>query len=655
MKKLSLFLIFTFSFSAFAKPLTQQQIQQELKVIQKYRSLHKHKTFSEKKAHPALLEQKIGDDRPAVSGLSHSEAKKRKLMVDNIQYNISLDIIKAQSRESFDGVVTITFDYTPFDKHWPLTIDFTGGSVDKIFINESRQKLAYNGFFISIPPSKLLTGKNILEIHYSQKYDVRNEEQEGLHKIVEKFEGNENTYLYTQFEVYAANKMFPCFDQPDLKAKYQIDVKAPKDWEVISSTKQTKIENLRKSNHWFFPLTNKQFSTYVFSLHAGPYKKWETTNYDGRVGLRLFARKSQAKTVATQAELWFKITKEGFRFYESYFGIPYPFEKYDQLIVNEFAAGAMENVGAVTFQEDSFVISANDSDSEVKWRYAAVVILHEMTHMWFGNLATMKWWGDLWLNESFATYFPLLAMKHGSSVFKDLNDAYFYLWEKDSAYDADDGSEEPVVNNIPSTQETGSNLFDAITYNKGGSVLKQLSYYVGAGNFQEGVKRYLNDYSYTNAVTENFNQSFAQGSGQYSITPWLVEWFAKPGHNTVEVFVDCYEGKLSKLLLTQTKGTGPVLRTHKTEIATFKKNATNQWSVLSPAKDIVYSGEETDVTAFNGTACPDFVYVNLNDNDFVKIKLDKNSARNLDLFKKAILDLDLDPVNSVIMNGTMSK
>ncbi|WP_281640033.1 M1 family aminopeptidase, partial [Leptospira selangorensis] len=232
-------------------------------------------------------------------------------------------------------------------------------------------------------------GNNILSIAFKTPYTTTGN---GLHKFIDP--DDKETYIYSQFEAFHANKMFPCFDQPDLKANFTLHVTAPKQWKIISTTIPITqpIPNNSGENSHSFP-ESKTISTYVFSLHAGPYQVWED-KFES-IPLRLFVRKSLAKYVDPKD--WFAFTKEGFAFFNSYFGIPYPFEKYDQLIVPEFNFGAMENVAAVTFSE-RFVSRSPMTRSQRET--LSDVILHEMAHMWFGNLVTMKWWNGLWLNES---------------------------------------------------------------------------------------------------------------------------------------------------------------------------------------------------------------------------------------------------------------
>ena len=305
-------------------------------------------------------------------------------------------------------------------------------------------------------------GNNLVHITYQHPYD---QDGTGLHRFVDPEDGN--TYLYTYLWPYYANRLFPHFDQPNLKASYEMTVRAKGDWQVVSSNMQDSIIEDGDDKIWHFP-RSKKFSSYIFSLHAGPYKVWQ--DMAGDVPIRLMARQTLAQYV--DVEEWFDFTKMGLNHYKSYFDIAYPFEKYDQVLVPEFNIGAMENVAAVTFTE--YVVQRGPS-SRFQRQNRADIILHEMAHMWFGNLVTKDWWNGLWLNESFATLMASIAV----SNIEEFSDLWhdFYLNTNLTAISADKRvSTHPIEVPVPSTNDFFS-VFDSITYEKGASVLKQLSHY----------------------------------------------------------------------------------------------------------------------------------------------------------------------------------
>ncbi len=303
---------------------------------------------------------------------------------------------------------------------------------------------------------------------------------EGLHRFEDPEDGQ--VYLYTQFEPADAKRMFACFDQPDLKATFTLHVTAPFDWQVVSNTGGRTIEAGAAGSQLVHFEPTKRISTYLVALIAGPYAK-VTDSHDG-IPLGLYCRASLAQYL--DADELFRVTKQGFDFYHRVFDYPYPFDKYDQLFVPEFNAGAMENAGAVTFLEDYVFRS---KVSRARYERRAETVLHELGHMWFGDLVTMRWWDDLWLNESFATYISTLCQAEATE--------YTTAWttfantEKAWAYAQDQlPSTHPIAADIPDVAAVEVN-FDGITYAKGASVLKQLVAYVGRDEFLAGVRRVL--------------------------------------------------------------------------------------------------------------------------------------------------------------------
>ena len=303
---------------------------------------------------------------------------------------------------------------------------------------------------------------------------------EGLHRFEDPEDGQ--VYLYTQFEPADAKRMFACFDQPDLKATFTLHVVAPFDWQVVSNTGGRTIEAGPGGSQLVHFEPTKRISTYLVALIAGPYAK-VTDSHEG-IPLGLYCRASLAKYL--DPDELFRVTKQGFDFFHQVFDYPYPFDKYDQLFVPEFNAGAMENAGAVTFLED-YVFRSKVSRATYERR--AETVLHELAHMWFGDLVTMRWWDDLWLNESFATYISTLCQAEATE--------YTTAWttfantEKAWAYAQDQlPSTHPIAADIPDVAAVEVN-FDGITYAKGASVLKQLVAYVGRDEFLAGVRRYF--------------------------------------------------------------------------------------------------------------------------------------------------------------------
>jgi aminopeptidase N len=462
--------------------------------------------------------------------LEQGYAVLRKRQISAVSYQLHVELDEASA--SFTGEIKIDFTLAKNNK-MPVTVDFDGGQVLSVQLNGKPISWQHEKWFIRLAPELFATGKNNLQIHYRHAFATAGD---GLHRYQDQQTGN--VYLYSNFEPFNAHKMFPHFDQPDIKATYTLDVVAPEKWQVISTTRETHVDSQGDKKHWLFPQT-PVMASYVFSLHAGPYAVWE--DKAGDIPLRLFARQELAQYVNFKE--WFLFTQQAFAFYNQYFNYPYPFAKYDQLIVPDFNSGAMENIGAVTFNET--YISRGQKTYLQRMRNDNV-ISHEMAHMWFGDLVTMGWWNGLWLNESFATYMASLQQANNSE-FK--NDAWsvFYADMKQWAYTADQQVTTHAIELPVANTAVAFTNFDGITYGKGASVLKQLAIYVGEDNFRQGVATYLKKYAYSNTRLKDFMDEVAAPAKQ-DLFGWSQEWLYKAGLNTIRVDYECIgEGEHAKV------------------------------------------------------------------------------------------------------------
>ncbi|MGI4718975.1 MAG: aminopeptidase N [Janthinobacterium lividum] len=541
--------------------------------------------------------------------LSEADAMARSARVSNVDYVLDFTLT---GKETFAGTTTATFDLKDTDS--ALTIDLDKATVKSVTINGKQVTPTYNNWFVTLPADTLVKGKNTVTIAYERLHSTNGE---GLHRMVDPVDGK--VYTYSHFEPAAAHQMFPVFDQPDLKATYTVTVNAPADWHVITTTRETGIADAGSANpgskRWTFPKT-KKLSPYNFSLHAGPYQVWEDKS--GKYPMRLFARQSVAKQV-TPAD-WFRYTKSGLTFFDDYFGIPYQYEKYDQLLVPDFLYGAMENAAAITFAEGGFLYKSEMTPAQ-KSRLAEV-IMHEMAHQWFGNLVTMKWWNGLWLNESFASFMATLATAEATE-FKDAWQA-FYQQDKQGAYTQDQKvSTHPIEVPVPSSANAFDNI-DAITYSKGASTLKQLRHMLGEEVFRKGVHNYLVKYSWQNAKLEDFIGSLGEAAGR-DLSKWTQDWLYQAGVNTITANYSCKGGKIDAFSLQQSAPSKdlPTLREQRVQVAAFK--LANGKLVLDKNVPVTYAGAATKVPGMVGTACPALVYPNYQDWGFVKVNLDKRS------------------------------
>jgi aminopeptidase N len=549
--------------------------------------------------------------RAARASLSKSYAEMRSQNISNVTYQLKFDLTKS---ENFQGAAALHFD---LENLFYLTLDFVGGDVQFLTVNGHKVvDFSYNGFFIEIPEEHLNLGRNSILVQYTHDYSKNGT---GLYRYVDPLD--QRTYLYSMLEPYYANRVFPCFDQPDLKAQFSMQVLAPKDWHVVTSVREREVTDLGADRQWIFP-ESARFSTYTFSLHAGEYKIWEdiarTKNH--QIPLRLMARQSLASDIQTAD--WFTWTKQGFNFFESYFSTAYPYKKYDQLIVPDFNYGAMENVAAVTFSEDRFVTRGEKTRQQR--RRLASTLFHEMAHMWFGNLVTMKWWDDLWLNESFATYSAHVGLVQATEFTDNWKVFNGY---KQRAYQQDQSViTHPVAQDCPHTDAAFAN-FDAITYTKGASVLKQLSFYLGDKTYRQALRKYFSDFANQNKVLSDFMATMETVS-EKDLADWETRWLKTAMLNQVEVFYTCRRGRINHFEIYQT-GTKdyPMLRTHKTRIALFRKSG--GVFKLNRSISVEYSGGRTELTRLHGVLCPDIVHPNFQDHDYVVVNFDKKSLKNI--------------------------
>ena len=440
---------------------------------------------------------------------------------------------------------------------------------------------------------------------------------EGLHRFVDPVD--KAVYLYTQFEVIDARRMFACFDQPDLKGTFTFTITAPDDWEVVSNSPTPSPEPVTAGTaRWAFAPTPRM-STYITALIAGPYHVVRDEHRGIPMGV--FCRRSLAEYL--DAAPIIDVTKRGFDYFEELFARPYPFEKYDQLFVPEFNAGAMENAGAVTILED-YVFRSKVTDAAYERR--AETILHELAHMWFGDLVTMRWWDDLWLNESFATYASVICMAeatHWTNAWTT-----FANLEKTWAYRQDQlPSTHPISADIRDIEDVEVN-FDGITYAKGASVLKQLVAWVGRDAFVAGVRTYFDRHAWGNTELSDLLSTLEETSGR-DLSSWAKEWLETAGLNTIRAgFEVDDEGRFTSFdILQSAPEAHPTLRSHRLAIGLYERGPEGLTKVHRVELDVV--GERTAVPELVGVAQPDLVLVNDDDLAYTKIRLDQRSAQTL--------------------------
>jgi aminopeptidase N len=542
------------------------------------------------------------------ANLTRDEAAARSAIITVGSYHVDLDLTGGGD-EVFGSVSVVRFDCVATGS--ASFINLTAPAVREITLNGEPVSLdAFDGDRITLEG---LAASNVLRVVADCAYSRSGE---GLHRFTDPADGR--VYLYSDLETFDAHRVYACFDQPDMKATYELAVTAPADWLVVSNMAPESSMEDGEALRWHFPPT-PVVPTYITAVAAGPYYVVRD-EHDG-IPLGVFCRQSLAEYL--DPDEIFEVTRQGFDFYHNSFGIKYPFEKYDQLFVPEFKEGAMENAGCVTFLE-SYIFRSRVTDFAREAR--AETILHEMAHMWFGDLVTMRWWDDLWLNESFATWAGTLAQAEATrwtsawTTFAQLYKAWAYRQDQLP-------STHPIAADIPDIHAVEVN-FDGITYAKGAAVLKQLVAYVGRENFLAGVRKYFAAHAWGNATLADLLAALEETSGR-ELASWSREWLQTAGVNTLRpsYAVDS-EGRFTEFAVEQeAAATHPLLRSHRIAIGLYDRTEAGLSRRLRVETDI--AGPRTVIPELAGQRRPDLVLVNDDDLTYAKIRLDEHSLQTL--------------------------
>ncbi|MEU6989572.1 aminopeptidase N [Streptomyces sp. NPDC046465] len=552
--------------------------------------------------------------------LSRDEAHERAALLSVDGYEVFLDLRSAvgesgQEPRTFRSVTTIRFRCAE-----PGAASFAD------LIAPSVTALSLNGR--DLDPSEVFDGTRIALEELAEENELVVDAQcaysrtgEGMHRFVDPEDGE--VYLYTQYEPADSRRVFANFEQPDLKAPYRFQVQAPEGWTAWSNGVGELSDGV-----WKFAET-KPISTYITAVVAGPYHyvtdSYERVLDDGtRLEIPLGAMCRKGLAPHFDADDVFLVTKQGLDFFHDNFDYPYPFGKYDQAFVPEYNLGAMENPGLVTFREE-FIFRGKVTQASYERR--ANVILHEMAHMWFGDLVTMRWWDDLWLKESFADFMGSFSMvdatrfTNGWITFANNRKAW--------AYRADQlPSTHPVTADIRDLEDAKLN-FDGITYAKGASVLKQLVAYVGRDAFLEGARRYFKRHAYGNTVLGDLLSVLEETSGR-DMAAWSRAWLQTAGVNslTPQVILNA-EGRITELsVLQEAAESHPELRPHRVAVGLYRRAAGGELERYARAEADV-EGPRTVVTELAGAEAPELVLVNDDDLTYCKSRFDENSLATL--------------------------
>ncbi|MEU0172653.1 aminopeptidase N [Streptomyces massasporeus] len=552
------------------------------------------------------------------TNLTREEAQRRAQLLAVESYEIELDLSGAQEGGTYRSVTTVRFDVTA-ENGAESFIDLVAPAVHEVTLNGDSLDPAevFADSRIALPG--LLRGRNILRVVADCAYTNTGE---GLHRFVDPVD--DQAYLYTQFEVPDARRVFASFEQPDLKATFQFTVTAPEGWTVISNSPTPEPQD----NVWVFEPTPR-ISTYITALIVGPYHSVHSVyEKDGQsVPLGIYCRPSLAEYLDSDAI--FEVTRQGFDWFQEKFDYAYPFEKYDQLFVPEFNAGAMENAGAVTIR-DQYVFRSKVTDAAYEVR--AETILHELAHMWFGDLVTMEWWNDLWLNESFATYtsiacqaaHPESRWPHSWTTFANSMKTWAYRQDQLP-------STHPIMAEINDLDDVLVN-FDGITYAKGASVLKQLVAYVGEDEFFRGVQAYFKAHAFGNTRLSDLLGALEETSGR-DLKSWSKAWLETAGINVLrpEIETDS-DGVVTSFAIRQeapalpagAKGE-PTLRPHRVAVGLYDLDEASGKLVRRERVELDVDGGLTTVPQLVGQHRPAVILLNDDDLSYAKVRLDEQS------------------------------
>ncbi|WP_250009492.1 aminopeptidase N [Actinoplanes sp. M2I2] len=569
-----------------------------------------------------------------VRNLTQVEAAERARLLEVTGYDITLDLTDGHGNPgdgTFRSTTVVTF--TCREPGAETFIETAASSVRSATLNGEPVDLS--GF----SPEKGLTltglaGTNELIVDADFSYSASGQ---GLQRSLDPVD--KEVYLYSQFETADAQRVFACFDQPDLKSVYTWHATVPGHWKVISNMPVERDEPAGPGAKTVHFQQSARMSTYITALCAGPYHEVRD-EHDG-IELGVFCRASMAQYL--DPDDLFTITKQGFDFFHEQFGVRYPLPKYDQLWVPDFNAGAMENFGCVTHAESHYIYRSQVTDFEYEQR--ANTILHEMAHMWFGDLVTMRWWNDLWLNESFAEWASHWCSSHATR-FADAWTTFLSV-RKSWGYRQDQlSSTHPVYTEMPDLEAVEVN-FDGITYAKGASVIKQLVAYVGEESFVTGLRAYFGKHAWGNATFDDLLTELETASGR-ELRKFAAQWLETAQVNTLRPVVEVgADGTYSRVVVRQEAPADyPTLRTHRIGVGLY--DLEGERLVRRDLLEIDVTGESTEITALAGVKAADVLLLNDDDLSYTKLRLDEGS---LAVVVRHLAGLDSSLARALVWNA----
>jgi aminopeptidase N len=555
----------------------------------------------------------------APTGIPRELARERAQMISALRYHLFFRLVPHAS--STVGREELAFK---LKSATPLLVDYREGTVSKVEVNSDTVPVQQQNGHILLPAEKLRAGENRVIFEFESPVAPAGK---AITRYEDKDDGSE--YVYTLFVPMDASMAFPCFDQPDLKGRFKLEIEVPGNWTVISNTPVSGGDRESRTRYYF--LETQPISTYLFAFAAGPFRKVHDT--PGLPGV--YVRQSQYTRALEEAPELQQVTADGMKFLADYFAQPFPFPKYDLVLIPGFAYGGMEHAGATFLREESVLFRTAPTHTDVIGR--DLLSLHELTHQWFGDFTTMRWFDDLWLKEGFAQYMAYRALdqlKPNEHVWQR-----FYLAMKPAAYAIDSTlGTTPIYQDIDNLQNAKS-AYGAIVYSKAPGLLRQLAFILGDEHFRGGLRIYLKEHQYGNAEWNDLVKAFERASGR-PLEEWARAWIRRRGMPQVDVSWACNGGRVTRLSLTQKDvlnegGVWPIA----TQILLSYANA-------SPMRiRAELSKPNTDVAEAVSKPCPAFVSANDQDYAYGRFLLDAESRRAVensiskigDLFERTML------------------
>ncbi|HUI42051.1 MAG TPA: M1 family aminopeptidase [Terriglobia bacterium] len=557
----------------------------------------------------------------APEGIPRGLARERAAQISNVRYHLTFTLVPHAGTTAGSEELNFTLRTAQ-----PVLLDFREGAISSLDVNGAPAAALADHGHLELPGGRLRAGENTVRVQFAARVAPAGEP-------ITRYEDHDDgaEYIYTLFVPMDASMAFPCFDQPDLKARFRLDLIAPAGWAAISNTaaeseSEAGPEQRRTAFRETLPI-----STYLFAFAAGPFRRvGEAPGLPG-----LYVRQSRLKQAEDEAPEVQQIAAQGIKYLSDYFARPFPFPKYDMVLIPELAYGGMEHAGATFLREQSVLFRAAPTHTDRLNR--DILVVHELTHQWFGDLVTMRWFDDLWLKEGFAQYMAyqtLASLKPDENVWQR-----FYLSIKPAAYEIDSTQgTTPIYQDIPNLKDAKS-AYGAIVYSKAPAVLKQLAYVLGPENFRGGLRLYLKDHAYSNAEWSDLVHALEKVSGR-NLARWAEMWIRHRGMPQVDVAWSCEGGRVSRLAVAQhdVLGTGDTW-----PIATQ--------ILLDEAKgQPIHLRVELDqptmaVPEAAGRPCPNFVFANDQDFAYGRFLLDPASRSSVvsglggehDLFRRTLL------------------